>query len=83
MIPLNANLVVRCAVADIGSGWGGRGDRAGSAGTSPEVVDVIRHAQRLVDEPWPAIGRPLGWHVEAALVGDFTALAAAVLRARD
>jgi hypothetical protein len=46
------------------------------------VPDVIRRAQRLVDDPWPATGRSLGWHVEAALVGDFTALAAAVLRAR-
>jgi hypothetical protein len=83
MIRLTLNLAVRCAVSDMGSCWADRGDSAGSAGASPEVLDVIRHAQRLVDEPWPAIGRPLGWHVEAALVGDFTALAAAVLRARD
>jgi hypothetical protein len=66
----------------MGSCPGDRGASAGGEGSSPELADLIRHAQRLVDEPWPATGRPLGWHVEAALVGDFTALATAVLRAR-
>ncbi len=48
------------------------------------MADVIARGQRLADSPWPWDGFPLEWHVEAALIGDLSALAAvALLRSKD
>jgi hypothetical protein len=41
---------------------------------------VLARGQALVDTPRPEGGRPLSWHVEAMLVGDLAALAAAAAR---
>jgi hypothetical protein len=40
----------------------------------------MARAQALVDTPRPEAGYPLAWHVEAMLLGDFPAVAAASVR---
>jgi hypothetical protein len=42
---------------------------------------MMTRGQALVDAPAPEGGRSLAWYVEAMLVGDLTALAAAAVRA--
>jgi hypothetical protein len=43
---------------------------------------MLARGQALVDAARPYDGYPLVWHVEAMLVGDFAAMAAALARAR-
>jgi hypothetical protein len=43
------------------------------------VEALMARGQRLVDAPRPARGESLAWYIEAQLVGDLSALAAAAL----
>ncbi|MFZ1994599.1 MAG: hypothetical protein WAU75_10865 [Solirubrobacteraceae bacterium] len=59
----------------------GRGGPGGGAGLTRSVDAIIARGQALVDAPRTEAGRPLAWHVEAMLIGDLTAVAAAAARA--
>lgn len=58
------------------------GISGGDGAVLPDVQDLIARAQHLVDLPRPADGYPLTWYVEAALIGDSTAITAAALQSR-
>ena len=45
-----------------------------------DVQGLVDRGQRLADAPWQWDGYPYEWHVEAWLIGDFSALAAVALR---
>ena len=53
---------------------------AGEGAGLPDVGELIVRAQRLVDSPRPEDGYPLRWYIEAALIGDSTAITAAALQ---
>ncbi len=61
--------------ASCSSGGGTPSRSAGSA----RVQALVSHGQRLVDTPRPVSGDSLAWYIEAQLVGDLSALAAAAL----
>lgn len=59
--------------SDLSFGGGSPGGRGQARG----VNAMAARGQALVDTPRPEGGYPLAWHVEAMLVGDLSALAAA------
>lgn len=64
------------------TGSGGRGASGRSYGVRPDVEPLVAQGQRLVDGPRPTGDEALAWHVQAYLLGDFTAIVAAALRAQ-
>jgi hypothetical protein len=58
---------------------------AGGAHSTSAAARAVRaaswRARSLVDAPRPAGGYPLAWYIEAQYIGDFTAVAAAAVRA--
>jgi hypothetical protein len=64
------------------TGWTGRGASSASRETRRDVQDLVARGQRLVDGPRPTGEEALAWHIQAYFLGDFSATAAAALRAR-
>lgn len=65
------------------TGSGGRGASVGSWEPTRDVQELVARGQRLVAAPRPTGDDALAWHVQAYYLGDFSAIAAAALRARD
>lgn len=58
----------------------GDGAPAGNAGARRDPDAVMARGQALVDARRPEGGRSLEWHIQAMLVGDFSAIVLAAAR---